>query len=111
MMICEPSQTKVLADQYREIIQNFVNSTQKRQESSDLALLSRIHASVLLQTELALKFARANWQLQKEPSDLYTYARMAARNHAQQDLEVIAQWCRANRYQDLRLAQCQGAAL
>jgi predicted Zn-dependent protease len=71
------------------------------------ALPNKVYAQYALylsnEPEKALAAARANWELQKEPSDTLLLALAAQANDAQTEMAVLARWLDTHRTEDVRL--------
>lgn len=91
------------AKRLKESLEESFKSAFKREE----ALPNKAYAQYALyigkQPQEALVAARANWSLQKEPSDTLLLALAAQENDAQAVLAVLARWIDAHRTEDVRL--------
>jgi len=87
----------------RDSLEESFEAAFKRQE----ALPNKAYAQFALylsnEPEIALTAARANWSLQKEPSDTLLLALTAQENHAQAVIAVLAHWVAAHQTEDVRL--------
>lgn len=91
------------ASRLKESLEESFDAAFKRQE----ALPNKAYAQYALyigkQPQEALIAARANWSLQKEPSDTLLLALAAQENDSQAVLTVLARWVDAHRTEDARL--------
>ena len=51
----------------------------------------------------ALKLARENWEMQREPADLLLLQEAAAATHSEPDLQRVRDWVAATHLEDVRL--------
>ena len=91
------------ANRLKENLEESFKAAFKREE----ALPNKAYAQYALyidkKPQEALVAARANWSLQKEPSDTLLLALAAQENDAQAVLAVLARWLDAHRTEDARL--------
>lgn len=103
LLMSEEPDNIALAGRLKESLEESFKSALKREE----ALPNKAYAQYALyigkQPQEALVAARANWSLQKEPSDTLLLALAAQENDALAVLAVLARWIDAHHTEDVRL--------
>tara|TARA_R110001592_G_scaffold72028_3_gene219836 strand:+ start:3249 stop:4517 length:1269 start_codon:yes stop_codon:yes gene_type:complete len=103
LLMSEKPDNIALAGRLKESLEENFNSAFMREE----ALPNKAYAQYALyigkQPQEALVAARANWSLQKEPSDTLLLALAAQENDALAVLAVLARWIDAHHTEDVRL--------
>ena len=99
------SQNNDHAKELQASLENSFEAAFKRQE----ALPNKAYAQYALylsnEPQKALTAARANWSLQREPSDTLLLALAAQANDAQAVITILSRWVDAHKIEDARLDQ------
>lgn len=91
------------AEILKRSLENSFESAFKRQEGLPNKAYAQFTLYLSNEPALALEAARANWSLQKEPSDTLLLALAAQENDAKAVMTVLSRWVDAHHTEDVRL--------